>query len=79
MPSRGHKKQLGGKGGKKIDISIICYMLSQTQFREVLLFFCLVFLLQTFTNCRTAGRGGGHFFNFSLQLPSASQAKILKF
>ena len=27
----------------------------------------------TFTNHRSAGDGGGHFFNFSLQLPSTSQ------
>ena len=37
-------------------------------------FFYLGFLSQiTFTNHRTAGEGGGHFFNSSLPLPSASQ------
>ena len=36
--------------------------------------FYLGFLSQkTFTNHRTAGEGGGHFFNSSLPLPSASQ------
>ena len=35
-------------------------------------FFYLGFLLWTFTNHRTAGEGGGHFFNSSLPLPSAS-------
>ena len=36
-------------------------------------FFCLGFLLQTFTNHRTAGEEGKDFFNFSLPLPPASQ------
>ena len=31
------------------------------------------FLSRTFTNHRTSGEGGGHFFNSSLPLPSASQ------
>ena len=31
------------------------------------------FVLQTFTNDRTTGEGGGHFFDSSLPLPSASQ------
>ena len=39
----------------------------------VVFFFYLGFLLRTFTNHRTAGEGGGHFFNSSLPLPSASQ------
>ena len=37
-------------------------------------FFYLGFLSRTFTNHRTAGEGGGHFFNSSLPLPPASQA-----
>ena len=37
-------------------------------------FFYLDFLSQLFTNHRTAGEGGGHFFNCSLPLPPASQA-----
>ena len=38
-------------------------------------FFYLGFLSQiTFTNHRTAGEGGGHYFNSSLRLPSASQS-----
>ena len=38
-------------------------------------FFYLSFLSQiTFTNHRTAGEGGGHYFNYSLRLPSASQS-----
>ena len=36
-------------------------------------FFYLGFFSQTFTNHRTAGEGGGHFFNSSLPLPPASQ------
>ena len=36
-------------------------------------FFYLSFLSQPFTNHRTAGKGGGHFFNSSLPLPPASQ------
>ena len=31
------------------------------------------FKTRPFTNHRTAGEGGGHFFNFSLPLPPASQ------
>ena len=34
---------------------------------------CLGFLSQPFTNHRTVGEGGGHFFNSSLPLPLASQ------
>ena len=38
-------------------------------------FFYLGFLSQiTFMNHRAAGEGGGHFFNSSLPLPSASEA-----
>ena len=36
-------------------------------------FFYLGFLSRPFTHHRTAGEGGGHFFNSSLQLPPASQ------
>ena len=36
-------------------------------------FFYLGFLSRTFTNHRTTGEGGGHFFNSSLPLPPASQ------
>ena len=36
-------------------------------------FFYLDFLSRPFTNHRTAGEGGGHFFNSSLPLPPASQ------
>ena len=36
-------------------------------------FFYLGFLSRTFTNHRTAGKGGGHFFNSSLSSPPASQ------
>ena len=36
-------------------------------------FFYLGFLSQTFTNHRTAGKGGGHLFSSSLPLPPASQ------
>ena len=36
-------------------------------------FFYLGFLSRPFTNHRTAGEGGGHFFNSSLPLPTASE------
>ena len=36
-------------------------------------FFYLGFLSRKFTNHRTAGEGGGHFFNSSPPLPPASQ------
>ena len=38
-----------------------------------LFFFSLRFLSQPFNNHRTARKGGGHFFNWSLPFPSASQ------
>ena len=38
-----------------------------------LFFFYLDFLSRPFTNHRTAGEWGGHFFNSSLPLPLASQ------
>ena len=38
-----------------------------------LFFFCRGFLSRPFTNHRTAGEGGRHFFNSSLSLPPASQ------
>ena len=41
--------------------------------RTSMIFFYLGFLSQTFTNHRTAGEGGGHFFNSPLPLPPASQ------
>ena len=40
---------------------------------EVVFFFLSGFLSRTFTNHRTAGEGGGHFFNSSVPLPPASQ------
>ena len=55
---------------------------SLTLFGQILVqfffwFFCffsyLGFLSQPFTNHRTAGKGGGNFFNSSLPLPTASQ------
>ena len=36
-------------------------------------FLYLGFLSRTITNHRTTGEGGGHFFNFSKQLPPVSQ------
>ena len=39
-----------------------------------LFFSNLGFLSRTFTNDRTAGEGGGHFFNSALPLPPTSQA-----
>ena len=40
---------------------------------KMLLFLYLGFLMQTFSNHRTAGEGGGCFFTSSLLLPCASQ------
>ena len=49
----------------------------QDTLSEIILFFFFVFYLGclslTFTNHRTAGERGGHFFNSSLPLPPASQ------
>ena len=42
------------------------------QYCSPLFFFYLGFFSQTFTNHRTAGEGGGHFFNFPVPLPPAS-------
>ena len=39
----------------------------------LIFFFYLGFLSRTFSNHRTAGEEGGHFFNSSLPLPPASQ------
>ena len=39
------------------------------KFWVYIFFFYLGFLSRTFTNHRTAGEGGGHFFNSSLPLP----------
>ena len=44
-----------------------------TDWKLLFFFFYLGFLLRTFTNHRTAEEGGGHFFNSSLPLPTASQ------
>ena len=41
--------------------------------RNVFFFFYVVFLSRTFTNHRTAGKGGGYFINSSLPIPPASQ------
>ena len=38
-------------------------------------FLYLGFLSRIFTNHRTAGEGGGHFFNCSLQLPPAAHSQ----
>ena len=38
-------------------------------------FFLSRFFSQSFTNHRTAGEGGGHFFNSSLPFPPASQTR----
>ena len=40
---------------------------------HVTFFFYLGFLSRTFTNHRTPGEGGGHFFNSSRPLPLASE------
>ena len=49
-------------------IILVSFLHVSTEF----LFFCyLGFLSQTFTNHRTAGKGGGHFFNSSLLPPDS--------
>ena len=45
----------------------------QLESHKRVFFIYLGFLSRTFTNHRTAGEGEGHFFNFSLPLPPASQ------
>ena len=45
----------------------------QNMFFSRFFFFYLGFLSRPFTNHRTAGEGGGHFFNSSPALPPASQ------
>ena len=50
-----------------------CVTLLQFMYIIFLYIFNLGFLLRTFTNHRTAGEGGGHFFNSSLPLPPASE------
>ena len=47
-------------------VNVIAQVLSK------IFFFYLGFLSRPFRNHRTAGEGGGHFFNSSLPLPSAS-------
>ena len=42
-------------------------------YRQSAIFFSLGFLSRSFANHRTAGEGGGHFFNSSLPLPPSSQ------
>ena len=63
--------------------AIICYIckekfenkyLKDKKYSKVKDFFLyLGFLSQPFTNHRTAGKGGWHFFSSSLPLPPASQ------
>ena len=48
-------------------------MIADMLSNKKLFFSYLDFLSQPFTNHRTAGEGGGHFFNSSLPLPLASQ------
>ena len=53
-----------------------CFLFLKTEvflFCFVLFLFYLGFLSRTFTNHRTAGEGGGHFFSSSLPLPSTSR------
>ena len=47
-------------------------LIKKVNLPERISFFYLGFLSQPFTNHRTAGEGGGHFFNFSLPLPPDS-------
>ena len=42
-------------------------------YKQSAIFFSLGFLSRSFTNHRTAGEGGGYFFNSSLPLPPSSQ------
>ena len=48
-----------------------------TKLAKSFFFFYLRFLSQTFTSQRTAGEGGGHFFNFSLPPPPAAESSPL--
>ena len=66
-----------GKGNSGVELACLQMLnISHDKIRIYLFtFFCyLGFLLQPFTNHRTAGEGGRHFFNSSLLLPPASQA-----
>ena len=55
-----------------ISVSVVL-LLERTKKLSGIFFFFLGFLLQPFTNHRTARERGGHFFNSSLPLTSASQ------
>ena len=66
-----------GKFCRKFLIVTIAFMVTKTLMRcmsidRKIFFFYLGFLSRTFTNHRTAGEGGGHFFNSSLPLSPAS-------
>ena len=54
-------------------VFLYCDVNQFNQSMEISFFFYLHFLLQPFTNQRTAGEGRGHLFNSSLPLPPASQ------
>ena len=54
-------------------VFLYCDINQFNQSMEISFISYLGFLLQPFTNYRTAGEGGGHFFNSSLPLPPASQ------
>ena len=52
---------------------VLQHFLNSAMKTQTFFFFYLGFLSRPFTNHRTAGEGGGHFFNSSLPLPPASQ------
>ena len=67
---------LGISFSKSIPSLKLCLISEQTCKRRefhVNFFFYLDFLSRIFTNHRSAGEGGRHFFNYSLPLPPASQ------
>ena len=53
-------------------------MVAASELNSIFLFY-LGFLLRTFTNHRTAGEGGGHFFISSLPLPPKALLKRYRY
>ena len=56
-----------------IVLTLLIHSRSLCDKEVIIIFFYLGFLPQPFTNHRTAGEGGGDFFNSSLPLPPASK------
>ena len=66
-------KKFGFKWTSLINKLILAVVFMTLVFFCFLFFFYVGFLSRTFTNHKTAGEGGGHFFNSSLPLPLTSQ------